>query len=33
MDIRELKKESFEEGYKKHREEVTPAERKRFLEE
>jgi len=33
MDIKEERKESFEEGFKKHMEEVTPEERKRFLED
>ena len=33
MDIKEQRKESIEEGYKKHKREVTPKERKDYLEE
>ena len=32
MEIKERKKETFEEGYKKHMREVTPKEREDFLE-
>lgn len=33
MELKEKRKETFEEGFSKHMEEVTPEERKRFLEE
>lgn len=33
MEIKEQKKETFEEGFKKHMEEVSAEQRKRFLEE
>lgn len=33
MEIKEQKKETFEEGFNKHMDKVTPEEKKRFLEE
>ena len=33
MEVKEPKKESFEKEFGRHFEEVTPKERKRFLEE
>jgi len=33
MELKETKKETFEEGFKKHMREVSPEERKKFLED